>query len=157
MYWIDINEAIGRCKSWSRAFLSFLLSDDFKFLKNQDFQSVGFKALRNRLAPNGETLLLSVSRLVASKNIDKIIEAMLCGDCIIALDRGTTRDLIKDGENGVVISDPQFLAEAIIGLLKDPKSIAKFGAEAKKTMETWPSWEERVNKEVDVIKELTRM
>lgn len=204
------------------------------FLRNgikKDFISTGFEHLRKKLAPNGETLLLSISRLVASKNIDRIIEAMpevvayssnvrlvvagdgpdkdaymklsrslgveenvlfvgaikqsevylynsacdifismndlsslsnsvfeamVCGDCIIALDRGTTREFIKDGENGVVISDPSLLAEAIIGLLKNPHLIDKYGAAAKKTMDLWPSWDERVKIEVDEIKRLCK-
>ena len=136
------------------------------------------ESLYKELAPNNEKLLLSVSRLAETKNIDKIIEAfyevskilpntrliivgdglerknleimvsqsnisdricftgsiyqkdvvkyqsiadifismneisslsnavfeaMSCGKCVIALDRGATRELIKDGENGIVI------------------------------------------------------
>lgn len=204
------------------------------FLRNgikKDFISVGFESLRKKLAPNGETLLLSISRLVAWKNVDKIIEAMpeviahsrsvrlivvgdgpdkdeymrlasslgvkdnvlfvgavkqsevylynfasdifismnnlssisnpvfeamSCGACVIALDRGTTRELIRDGENGIVISDPSLLAEAIIGLLKNPHLVYKYGAAAKKTMDSWPSWDERVDTEVNGINQLCR-
>lgn len=185
--------------------------------------------LYKELAPNNEMLLLSVSRLVNSKNVDKIIEAfhevskillntrlvivgdglkrkeleikasqlgisdrisfvgfiyqkdvvkyqsiadifismneisslsnavfeaMSCGKCVIALDRGTTRDLIKDGENGIVIKSCEELKDAIIRLLSDPSLITRLGLEAKKTIATWPSWEERVQIEMEMINNL---
>lgn len=185
--------------------------------------------LYKELAPNNEKLLLSVSRLVNSKNVDKIIdafhevsktlpdtrlvvvgdglkrkelemkasqlgisdrisfvgavyhkdvfryqsvadifismngisslsnpvfEAMSCGKCVIAWDRGATRDLIKDGENGVVIKSCEELKDAIIKLLSDPGLMTRLGSEAKKTIATWPSWEERVQVEMEMINSL---
>ncbi|MBO5233105.1 MAG: glycosyltransferase family 4 protein [Prevotella sp.] len=185
--------------------------------------------LYKELAPNNETLLLSVSRLAETKNIDKIIEtfcevsktlpntrlvivgdglerknleimasqlgisdrisfvgsicqkdvvryqsvadvfismneisslsnavfeAMSCGKCVIALDRGTTRDLIKDGENGIVIKSYEELKDAIIRLLSDSSLIARLGENAKSTISTWPSWEERVQIEIEMINSL---
>lgn len=187
------------------------------------------ECLYKELAPNNEKLLLSVSRLVNSKNVDKIIEAfyevskiipntrlvivgdglkrkeleamasrlgvsdrisfvgaiyhkdvfryqsiadifismngisslsnpvfeaMSCGKCVIALDRGATRDLIKDGENGIVIKSSEELKDAIIRLLSDPSLITRLGLEAKKTIATWPSWEERVQIEMEMINSL---
>lgn len=185
--------------------------------------------LYKELAPNNEKLLLSVSRLAYTKNVDKIIEAfyevskilpntrlvivgddierkaledmafklgisnrvsfvgfiyqkdviryqsvadifislneisslsnavfeaMSCGKCVIALDRGATRDLIKDGENGIVIKSFEELKDAIIKLLSDSSLIARLGLEAKKTIATWPSWEERVQREIELINSL---
>lgn len=187
------------------------------------------ESLYKELAPNNEKLLLSVSRLAETKNIDKIIEAfyevskilpntrliivgdglerknleimvsqsnisdricftgsiyqkdvvkyqsiadifismneisslsnavfkaMSCGKCVIALDRGATRELIKDGENGIVIKSFEELKDAIIKLLSDPSLIARLGSEAKKTIATWPSWEERVQQEIEMINRL---
>lgn len=185
--------------------------------------------LYKQLAPNNEKILLSVSRLVNSKNVDKIIsaffdvskilpdtrlvivgdglmrkeleikayelgisnritfvgaiyhndvfryhsiadifislneisslsnpvfEAMTCGKCVIALDRGATRELIKDGENGIVINSPCELKDAIIRLLSDRSLIRRLGLEAKKTIAVWPSWEEHVQQEIDLINQL---
>ncbi len=185
--------------------------------------------LYKELAPNNEKLLLSVSRLVSSKNVDKIIdafyevskilpdtrlvvvgdglkrkaletkasqlgishrisfvgaiyhkdifryqsvadifismnsisslsnpvfEAMSCGKCVIALDRGDTRKLIQDGENGIVIESYEELKDAIIKLLSDPGLITRLGLEARKTIATWPSWEERVQIEMEMINSL---
>lgn len=165
------------------------------------------ESLYKELAPNNEKLLLSVSRLVSSKNIDKIVEtffevskilpnirlvivgdgekrkeletkasqlgisdrisfvglieqkdvfkyhsvadifismneisslsnavfeAMSCGKCVIALDRGGTRELIKDGENGIVIKSYEELKDAIIRCLSDSDMISRLGFEAKK-------------------------
>lgn len=185
--------------------------------------------LYKELAPNNEKLLLSVSRLAYTKNVDKIIEAfyevsqilpntrlvivgdgierkaledmafklgisdcisfvgfiyqkdviryqsvadifislneisslsnavfeaMSCGKCVIALDRGATRELIKDGENGIVIKSCEELKDAIIKLLSDTSIISQLGSEAKKTIDTWPSWEERVQREIELINSL---
>lgn len=206
--------------------------DKIAFLRNGIDKPENLKkdeCLYKELAPNNEKLLLSVSRFVSSKNVDKIIEAfhgvskillntrlvivgdglkrkelekkasqlgisdrisfvgaiyhkdvfryqsiadifismngisslsnpvfeaMSCGKCVIALDRGTTRDLIKDGENGIVIKSCEELKDAIIRLLSDPSLITRLGLEARKTIATWPSWEERVQIEMEMINSL---
>lgn len=83
-----------------------------------------------------------------------VLEAMSCGKCVIALDRGATRELIKDGVNGIVIKSFEELKDAIIKLLSDPSLIARLGLEAKKTIATWPSWEERTQQEIELINSL---
>lgn len=206
--------------------------DKIAFLRNGIDKPENLKkdeCLYKELAPNNEKLLLSVSRLVNSKNVDKIIEAfhgvskillntrliivgdglkrkeleikasqlgisdrisfvgaiyhkdvfryqsiadifismnsisslsnpvfeaMSCGKCVIALDRGATRDLIKDEENGIVVKSCEELKDAIIRLLSDPCLITRLGLEAKKTIATWPSWEERVQIEMEMINSL---
>ena len=206
--------------------------DKIAFLRNGIDKPENLKkdeCLYKELAPNNEKLLLSVSRLVNSKNVDKIIEAfhgvskillntrliivgdglkrkeletkasqlgisdrisfvgaiyhkdvfryqsiadifismngisslsnpvfeaMSCGKCVIALDRGATRDLIKDEENGIVVKSCEELKDAIIRLLSDPSLITRLGLEAKKTIATWPSWEERVQIEMEMINSL---
>lgn len=206
--------------------------DKIAFLRNGINKLENLKkdeSLYKELAPNNERLLLSVSRLVNSKNVDKIIvafyevskilpntrlvivgdgskrkelvikasqlgisdhicfvglidqkdvfkyqniadifismneisslsnvvlEAMSCGKCVIALDRGATRELIKDGVNGIVIKSFEELKDAIIKLLSDPSLIARLGLEAKKTIATWPSWEERTQQEIELINSL---
>lgn len=203
--------------------------DKIAFLRNGIDKPVNLQrdeVLYKELAPKNEKLLLSVSRLVDSKNVDKIIdgfcevskfvpntrlviagdglrrkalekkasklgishrvdfvgaiyhndvfryqsvadifismneisslsnpvfEAMSCGKCVIALDRGDTRKLIKDGENGIVIKNYDELGEAIQRLLSKPDMITRLGLEAKKTISTWPSWEERVQMEMEMI------
>lgn len=206
--------------------------DKIAFLRNGIDKPENLKkneSLYKELAPNNEKLLLSVSRLVNSKNVDKIIEAfyevskilpntrlvivgdglqrkeleikasqlgisdhicfvglidqkdvfkyqsvadifismneisslsnvvfeaMSCGKCVIALDRGATRDLIKDGENGIVIKSYEDLKDAIIRLLSEPGLIVRLGVEAKKTIAAWPSWKDRVRTEIEMINSL---
>lgn len=206
--------------------------DKIAFLRNGIDIPEGLKRdelLYKQLAPNNEKLLLSVSRLVRSKNVDKIIqgfyevskalpdtrlvivgdglkrkelemmasrlgisdrisfvgaithedvfryqsvadlfismnefrslsnpvfEAMGCGKCVVALDKGATRELIKDGENGIVINTYEELPDAIMKTLPDAALMTRLGQEAKNTMATWPSWEERVRQEMDMINRL---
>ena len=52
-----------------------------------------------------------------------VYEAMSCGKCVIALDRGDTRKLIKDGENGIVIKSYVELKDAITSLISNPDRI----------------------------------
>lgn len=203
--------------------------DKIAFLRNGVDKPENMKRdaiLYKELAPNNEKLLLSVSRIVASKNVDKIIdafydvaksmpdtrlvivgdglqrkeleirafrlgiserisfvgaidhkdifryhsvadifismndisslsnpvyEAMSCGKCVIALDRGATRELIRDGENGIVIGSSEELKDGIIRLLSDADTMSRLGREARKTIEAWPSWEERVRQEMELI------
>ena len=187
------------------------------------------ESLYRELAPNNEKILLSVSRIAPTKNIDKVIEgffeiskilpdtrlvlvgdgeerqameelasrlgiadrisfvgmieqkdvfrydcvadifismneisslsnavfeAMSCGKCVIALDRGATRELIRDGENGIVIESYEELKDALIRLFSDTDMINRLGMEAKKTVDASPSWEERVQIEVAMINRL---
>lgn len=184
------------------------------------------ECLHKELAPNNEKLLLSVSRIAVTKNIDRIIEAffevskvlpnvrlvlvgdgeerktieklvsglgiadrvsfvgmidqkdvaryysvadifismneisslsnavfeaMSYGKCVIALDRGPTREFIKDGKNGIVIESYEDLSDAIIRLFSDTDMISRLGLEAKKTVDACPSWDERVQREVEMI------
>lgn len=206
--------------------------DKIAFLRNGIDKPENLKrdeCLYKELAPNNERLLLSVSRLVGSKNVDKIIEgfyevskiipntrlvivgdglkrkelemkvsqlgisdrisfvgaiyhkdvfryqsvadifismngisslsnpvfeAMSCGKCVIALDRGDTRKLIKDGENGIVVKSYEELKDSIIKLLSNTGMITRLGLAAQKTISTWYSWEERVQIEMELINSL---
>lgn len=94
-------------------------------------------------------IFISMNEISSLSN--PVFEAMSCGKCVIALDRGDTRKLIKDGENGIVIKSYEELGEAIRRLLSEPDMITRLGLEAKKTISTWPSWEERVQMEMEMI------
>lgn len=97
-------------------------------------------------------IFISLNEISSLSNA--VFEAMSCGKCVIALDRGATRELIKDGENGIVIKSCEELKDAIIKLLSDTSIISQLGSEAKKTIDTWPSWEERVQREIELINSL---
>ena len=97
-------------------------------------------------------IFISMNEISSLSN--PVFEAMSCGKCVIALDRGATRELIRDGENGIVVKSYEELKDAIISLLSDQDMITRLGLEAKKTLSTWLSWEERVQIEMDMINRL---
>lgn len=97
-------------------------------------------------------IFISMNEISSLSNA--VYEAMSCGKCVIALDRGATRELIKDGENGVVIESCEKLKDAIVNVFSDPDMIARLGREAKKTVDAFPSWDERVQWEIRRINEL---
>lgn len=97
-------------------------------------------------------IFISMNNISSLSN--PVYEAMSCGKCVIALDRGDTRKLIKDGENGIVIKSYVELKDAITSLISNPDRIARLGLEAQKTISTWLSWEERVKIEIALINNL---
>ena len=77
-----------------------------------------------------------------------LLEAMSCGLPVIATDVRGNRDLISDGENGVIVPprQPKKLAEAIINLLEDENKMEELSKNARKTIESNYTWESVSNK-----------
>ena len=71
-----------------------------------------------------------------------LLEAMSCGLPVIATDVRGNRDLVSNGENGVIVPSraPKKMAEAISILLKDKKLRKKLGKNARKTIEENYTW-----------------
>jgi glycosyltransferase involved in cell wall biosynthesis len=86
-----------------------------------------------------------------------LLEAMLAGRCILTLDEGDTRDLIRDGETGVLLADahPQAIADALQRLAAEPALRARLAAGARSFAEAnfW-SWRQRLDAEVDAVEAL---
>jgi glycosyltransferase involved in cell wall biosynthesis len=63
-----------------------------------------------------------------------VLEAMACGNAIIARDVGQTRSFVRDGCNGLLIADatPDALADALIRLLNDTEMQSCFAAESRR-------------------------
>lgn len=98
-----------------------------------------------------------VSMNALSSLSNPVFEAMVCGLPVIALNRGTTSELIKNGENGILIDDEQLgeLPRIINNLLENNEERKRIAENGRKTiLEQWPSWEERVKKEIDLIENL---
>lgn len=72
-----------------------------------------------------------------------LLEAMSCGLPIIATDVRGNRDVISDGENGILVPPraPKKLAEAICYLLEDEKTKKTLGENARKTIEAKYTWD----------------
>lgn len=69
-----------------------------------------------------------------------MIEAMACGLPAVSFDfKCGPRDIIKEGENGLVVTDGDIdgLAEAMMTLMRDDELRKRMGEEAKKVVETF--------------------
>jgi glycosyltransferase involved in cell wall biosynthesis len=92
-----------------------------------------------------------------------LLEAMVCGKCIVTLDVGDTKELIKDDETGKLVLERNQkniitdLSKAIISVLKDDELRKKLGNNARGYAERhFKSWEERMDMEMDLIKNLIK-
>ena len=83
-----------------------------------------------------------------------VFEAMICGKSVIALNTGDTKNLIKDNETGILLDPSKIgeLSKVILDILRDDVKRGKIGTNAQRFMnEEWPSWDDRVNYEIDLI------
>jgi glycosyltransferase involved in cell wall biosynthesis len=100
-------------------------------------------------------VVLSVNELSNVGN--PLLEAMLAARCVLTLDEGDTRDLIRDGETGVLLStsEPEAIAAALAALAADPPRRARLAAAAGAFARAnfW-SWQERLDAEVDAVEAL---
>jgi glycosyltransferase involved in cell wall biosynthesis len=89
---------------------------------------------------------------------NNVIEAMICGRCIITLDNGATGEVIANGENGVLIDYQKVheeLPKAIVTLLEDDEGRSKLGRAARQyAMGTYQTWDERIEMEFSLLKDL---
>ena len=83
-----------------------------------------------------------------------LLEAMSAGRCVLTLDEGNTRDLIRDDETGVLLptGEPAAIAAALAALAADPERRRRLGAAAADYARShfW-SWRDRLDAEVDAI------
>ena len=100
-------------------------------------------------------VFLSVNELSNVGN--PLLEAMVAGQCVLTLDEGDTRDLIRDGETGVLLTsgEPRVIADALDGLARDPALRRRLGATARRLAERafW-SWDQRMDTEIDAVEAL---
>jgi len=100
-------------------------------------------------------LFLSLNELSNVGN--PLLEAMACGKAIVTLDVGDTRDLVRDGETGRLLSagDAEAVATAVIDLARDPSLRRRLeeGAQRYAREHFW-TWEERMAAEIDEVERL---
>ncbi len=50
-----------------------------------------------------------------------VIESVLCGIPVVATDTGGVREIVKDGENGIIVDswDPKEISHKVLGMLND--------------------------------------
>jgi len=101
-------------------------------------------------------VFLSVNELSNVGN--PLLEAMVAGRCVLTLDEGDTRDLIRDGETGVLLpasGEPRTIAGALSQLARDPDRRRRLGAAAHRLAErSFWSWDQRLDAEVAAVEAL---
>lgn len=66
-----------------------------------------------------------------------LLEAAACGIPAVTSRRGALPEIVRDGETGVLVDEaPESLADAWLGLLRDPDRRSKLGAAARERAET---------------------
>ena len=73
----------------------------------------------------------------------KVLEYMACGKPVVACYNGFSRDLIRDGHNGTLITpgNVKELSSAIVSLLKDDNLAKYIGMNARKRIENFHDWD----------------
>jgi glycosyltransferase involved in cell wall biosynthesis len=101
-------------------------------------------------------VFLSVNELSNVGN--PLLEAMTAGRCVLTLDEGDTRDLIRDGETGLLLpgtGDPGVIATALAELAADPDRRKRLGAAAQRVAErSFWTWDQRLDAEVEAVQAL---
>jgi glycosyltransferase involved in cell wall biosynthesis len=94
-------------------------------------EAVVFAGQRDRVAP-----LIGAFDVAALSSCDHegcsnyLLEAMALGKPIVATDIGGNRELVREGENGLLVpvGEPQAMAEALLTLLSDATGAKRMGA-----------------------------
>ena len=66
-----------------------------------------------------------------------LLEAMGCGCAVVGSDTAPVREVIRHGQNGVLVDffSPTDLAAAVVEMLNAPEPAAAFGVKARETVE----------------------
>ena len=85
-----------------------------------------------------------------------LIEACACGRAVVTTDVPGCRDVVKHGENGLLVppKDPQALAKAILELIKSPGTRRQMAMVGRKIAERDFSTEKIIQETLDVYRKL---
>jgi glycosyltransferase involved in cell wall biosynthesis len=101
---------------------------------------------------NGADLFVS---FYDSSNVgNPLLEAMSCGKCIITLNNGSTGQLIKNNQNGILLELDQLeeLPDQMMRLIEDAELRLQLGKAAREDAEkTFWTWEERMREELEQV------
>ncbi len=101
---------------------------------------------------------LFVSFYDVSNLCNPVLEAMACGKCVVSLDDDSLEEIIRDGENGILVkpsSVEEDLPGILVGLLEDDQKRLHLGKKAQEfALRNFDTWDERVEKEIRLIEEV---
>ena len=86
----------------------------------------------------------------------KVLEYMAAAVCPVASDLGQIRDLLGDGERGLLVrpGDPSSLAQALGGLADDPASAERMAASARDYILRTHTWQGNARRVIALVQEL---
>ena len=82
-----------------------------------------------------------------------LLEAMGCGCAVVGSDTAPVREVIRHGQNGVLVDffSPSDLAEAVVEMLNAPERAAAFGVAARETVERTYDLKTCVNRQLALM------
>ncbi len=102
-----------------------------------------------------------VSLLDRTNASNPVFEAMACERCVVALDVGTTAQVVRDGETGLLVpagdeaAVVSGVAEALCALARDPERCLSLGRRARPfILELCGTVETRMRREIGIIEEV---
>jgi glycosyltransferase involved in cell wall biosynthesis len=172
---VDVVMYVGRLAQIKRPDRFLDLADDLAAHRGAVFALVGDGPLgdecRARTARTPNTVALGWQRdlgtLLAAADVVVLcsdnegvplllIEAALAGRPVVTTDVGAVRDVVRDGETGVLVpaGDRAALASAVRSLLADPEMRARLGAAARDRALTELTASSAVDRHVDLYRSL---
>jgi hypothetical protein len=116
---------------------------------------MSYAALRDLYAAAG-LVVLTLHDVVSPSGVTTLYEAMAMGCAVIASDVGSTRHVVVDGQNGVLVpvGDNAALRSAMERLMGDATLRARLGAAARRTIEADFSYGAYVDRFADSLESL---
>jgi glycosyltransferase involved in cell wall biosynthesis len=88
-----------------------------------------------------------------------VFEAMACERCVVALDVGTTAEVVRGGVTGVLVPPGRIeeLPTVLAQLYGDPERRKALGRAARELVaELCGSWEQRMDREIEIVERVAR-
>jgi glycosyltransferase involved in cell wall biosynthesis len=88
-----------------------------------------------------------------------LIEAMACGRPVVGSRVGGVPYVVDDGETGLLVppGDPDALAAACVGLLRDPQRAARMGAAGRAAVEARYAWPHQTDRYLELFRTLLEL
>src|SRR6185312_11801882 len=117
---------------------------------------VHFTGLRKDVPEILAAAAVSVLPSLSEGISNTLLESMAAGVPVVATCVGGTPEVIRDGEQGLLVppGDPQAIADAILAVLGDPALAARLGAEGRRRVREEFSFEAVVRRTEDLYRGL---